>query len=800
MDLRNAAATITQHISNFLMADFGKSLADATTGEFYQAFCTALREEIMLRWTSTAKAFAKMRTVYFLSMEYLPGRLLGNNIANMQKMELVQAVLAQCGRNLNELIACERDPGLGHGGLGRLSSCFLDSLATLHYPTQAYGLRYQYGIFEQEVWDGKQVEKPDCWLLHPNPWECRQDAHAVSVLFENEEVRAIPYEMPIIGYSPSAKDAVLTLNLWSTKESPRNFQLQRYNAGLFEQAAENTALTDILYPNDDTELGKRIRLKQEFLLASASLQDIIRRVLEAHGTIDAFADLVRIHINDTHPAFIIAELVRVLTEQFNFPWDKAWEACQTVCSYTNHSILPESLEKWNAARVKALLPRQYRIIERLNQQFCDRIRSTFPQDEAKVQRLSFFDSGQIRMAHLAINGSHKVNGVAKLHTHLLKTEVFPDLYAMFPDRFLNITNGVTQRRWLLHANPLLASWITDRIGSGWITDFTQLRRLTAFASEASSQQTFLDIKKKNKQALLEFLKTTNSIRDESGAKIAPSPEIGVEALFDVQIKRFHEYKRQLLNALHLLILYQELKDNPKARIPRFALFSGKASPNYILAKESLELTYAICRTIQQDKATSHLLCPIFVENYNVSKAEKIIPAADLSEQLSTAGWEASGTGNMKLAMNGALTIGTDDGANIEMKEAVGKKWWPFSFGASVAENRLPYSPKEIYLESPMIQSACEWLKNSKLASSPSEAKTFARLYTYLTEKDPYRILQDLPSYYEAQKKVEALYLNPSAWAETAIHNIAAMSSFSTDESIHAYADKVWEIKAWSDAQ
>lgn len=813
-DLNKASSALAQKIKHLIITNSGSTADAATTEEFYQAFCATLREEMMINWTASLETIEqkKVRMAYFLCMEYLPGRLLGNNIANLGAADLVKAILAKLNRNFSDLSACETDPGLGHGGLGRLSSCFLDSIATLHYPVRAYGLRYQYGIFEQEIWDGLQVEKPDRWLLNENPWERRRDSHAVSIRFKGqstpsqnthgepiellenfEEVRAVPYDTPVIGYSASDY-SVLMLRLWSTKESPRNFQLQRYNAGFFEQAAENTSLTDLLYPNDNTELGKQIRLKQEFLLVSASLQDIIRHVLKVHGDMFAFADKVRIQINDTHPALVIAELVRILTKDFDFSWRQAWEICQTVCSYTSHSILPEALEEWNEKRMRELLPRQYRIIQRLNQELCDSTRSRFPEDEARIRRLSMIQDTQVRMAHLAIIGSHKVNGVAKLHTELLKTKVFPDFFELFPDRFLNITNGVTQRRWLLHANPLLASFITERIGSGWITDFMQIGKLAKFASDPQSQNAFLAIKKKNKEALETFLARENCIRDRSGKIIAHSASIGSSALFDVHTKRFHEYKRQLMNVLHLIMLYWELKENPEARkVRRFAIFSGKAAPNYVRAKQILDLTYAVCRTLCSDTAVSSRLSAVFIENYNVSKAERIIPAADLSEQISAAGWEASGTGNMKLAMNGALTIGTEDGANIEMREAVGEKWWPFAFGSTAKENQLPYHPQEIYAKNRAIRRAVDSLKEGPFSDTAAESAAFAKIHKYLIKSDPYRVLKDLPAYYEAQQKAEALFLQPHAWAETAIHNIAAMGSFSTDRSIRDYAEKVWEL-------
>lgn len=803
--------TLIQKIKHHLITTSGHRADTATLEEFYQAFCTALREEIMINQTATIDTIQekKPRMINFLSMEYLPGRLLSNNICNMNARELVQMVLKKMGRSFTELMACESDPGLGSGGLGRLSSCFLDSLATLKYPARGYGLRYQYGIFEQEIWNGVQVERPDCWLLMTDPWESRRDLFSVGIHFrgqvvgaknkhgddvylleDGEEVRALPFDIPIIGHSEKADYSVLLLRLWSTKESPRNFLLQRYNAGLLDQAAENTSLTDVLYPNDNSELGKRIRLKQEFLLVSASLQDIIRRHVHIYGDLTSFADKVRIQINDTHPALVIAELVRSLTKNYEFSWKEAWETCQACCSYTNHTILREGLEEWNEERMRDLLPRQLLVIEKLNQEFCDRVRIRYPGNEAKVRDLSIIEGGQVRMAHLAILGSHKVNGVARLHADIIQKTIFKDFAEWFPDKFTYVTNGVTHRRWLLHSNPLLSDFITARIGKGWISDFSQIKKLAPFAADAKSQQEFLAIKKKNKEALLSFLSRENVTRDAQGKIIAHSHVLCSDALFDVQIKRIHEYKRQLLNALYLIMRYQE----GAREVKRFSIFAGTAAPGYERAKQIIQLLCAISRKFHADVKSCEHLCVAFVENYNVSHAEIIIPAADLSEQISAAGWEASGTGNMKLAMNGALTIGTEDGANIEMRESVTDRWWPFRFGATIEENQRPYKPWDIYIQDAQIKRAVDALNDGQFAESALEETAFQGLYQSLIEVDHYRVLKDLRAYYETQKRVEALYLHPSAWAETAIHNIAGMGPFSSDTAIRRYAQTIWGIE------
>ncbi len=815
MSLESQADDLVQKIKHLIITSSGHTAKDATIGEFYRAFCEALREEIMVNMTATIDTmlYKKPRLLNFLSMEYLPGRLLGNNIRNMGGKELTQRVLEKMGRSYSDLIHCESDPGLGNGGLGRLASCFLESLAALRYPARGYGLRYQYGIFEQEIWNGIQMERPDRWLVNADPWESRRDAFSVSVLLsgqavpktnshgeevydlENyEEVRALPFDIPILGYSEQADYSVLLLRLWSTKESPRNFLLQRYNSGFLDQASENTSLTDVLYPNDNNELGKRVRLKQEFLLVSASLQDIIRRHLRDFGNLSQFGDKVRIQINDTHPAMTIAELTRILVTHYDFPWNTAWETCQMVCGYTNHSILREALEAWNEGRVQALLPRQYRIIQKLNWDFCTAVRARFPNDEERVRRMSIIEDGQIRMAHLAICGSHKVNGVAALHTQILKTNIFKDFYEMYPDRFVNVTNGVAHRRWLYAANPLLADFITKRIGKKWVLDFTEIAKLSQFASDPASQDAFLEIKKKNKEAFHQFLTAESSIRDATGKVIAHSHILDSLSLVDVQIKRIHEYKRQLLNALHLIMLYQEIRNNPAARpLHRLSVFAGKAAPGYKMAKQIIQLICALSRKCHADPVVKNYLCVAFVENYNVSRAEVIIPAADLSEQISAAGWEASGTGNMKLAMNGALTIATDDGSNIEMQAAVTDRWWPFRFGASAEENQKPYNPWDIYSQDEAIRRAVDTLNDDTFAQGLEESESFKSIYQNLTQGDPYRVLQDLRPYYQTQQKVEALFSKPRLWAESALHNIAAMGNFSADASIHNYAKKVWDI-------
>lgn len=822
--LTNHAESLCSKLKHYLITRMGVTLAEANEEEFYRALALTLREEIMINWTATKHSMHKSnaRILNYLCMEYMPGKFLGNNATNIHALDIVQLMMKKLGRDWKKVQRMEADPGLGNGGLGRLASCLLDSLATQQYPAMAYGLRYQYGIFEQELWGGVQVERPEVWLFHENPWEFRRDTHVAAVNFsgqmvatknkqgvdvfdlvDSEEVRALAYDVPIVGYKESPDYCVLTMRLWTTKESPSNFQLQRYNAGLLGQAAENASLTNVLYPNDNNDVGKRIRLKQEFLLASASVQDIITSYLHYNPTLKEFADKVRIQINDTHPALVIAELMRILLRVYDYTWQGAWETVQACCSYTNHTVLKESLEEWNEQRLQTLLPRQYRIISKLNLALCNSIREIYPGREDRVHRMSIVEEGQVHMASLAIYGSHKVNGVSALHSEILKKAVFKDYAEMFPERFINVTNGVTQRRFLLHSNPRLAAFITARIGSKWITDFSEIKNLSNFAADPASQTEFLEIKKQNKQDLITFLKEKNPLRDRAGKIIGYSTNLTEEALFDVQIKRFHEYKRQLMNALHLIMLYHEIRIYPQSRkVKRLVIFGGKSAPGYEIAKNIILFISCIARKINADSEVNHLLNVAFVENYNASKAEFIIPAADLSEQISTAGTEASGTGNMKLAMNGALTIGTEDGANIEMRQSIGDAWWPFCFGKTTEENvalKGSYNPWDIYHHNLPIRQAVDVLHDRSFAETEEEHQAFMSLYHSLLEPqngqllDKYGVLSDLQSYYDTQRKVEELYAIPEKWAEYAIHNIAGMGGFSSDAAVHNYAKLVWDL-------
>ena len=803
LDLNLLADSLVEKTKRYLISHMGKTLEEARDEELFRALAHMVRDEIMLNFLETERAIQKnkIRRLYYLSMEYLPGRLFVNNASNIAHMDLIQLAVQKMNRNLPNILAKENDPGLGSGGLGRLAACLLDSLATLQYPALAYGLRYQYGTFEQQIRDGIQNEAPDCWLINENPWEIRQDLEKVIVKYSghtktfrnfvgdyvetlegNEEVWAVPYDMPIVGYKGSS----LALRLWSTKESPRNFELQRLNAGKIDEAAENIIISDVLYPNELNETGKRIRLKQEFLLVSASLQDIIRRYLVMHDTFADFADKVRIQINDTHPALLIPELIRILNKDHDMPWKVAVDITRAVTSYTNHTIMREALEEWEQPLMKTLLPRQYKVIEKLNHEFCEDIRKNRHDSHDLVRNLSILEHGKVRMANLSIIGSHKVNGVSAVHTNLLKSSVFKDFYEMWPDRFVNVTNGVSQRFWLLYTNPLLAQFITDRIGDGWIVDFTQIKKLADYAEDSQSQNEFWQIRKKNKDRFISYLKHYCKVKNAHGKVVSTPLFIDHNFLFDAQIKRFHEYKRQLMDALHILMLYNDIQENPSGRTPRACIFAGKTAAGYITAKNIIRLLFAIGRKVNHDPVTRRLLQVVFVENYNVSKAQIIIPASDISEQISMAGTEASGTSVMKFAMNGALTVATHDGANIELSESVGEKWWPFRFGLTVEQLE---NAKYEY-NNPKINRAIEMLRDHSLAANDDEHRAFCELYTRLTH---WHVLTDLESFYQTQIGVDELFKNPALWASYAIHNIASTGPFTTDNCIQNYNQRIWQL-------
>ena len=820
MSLDHKVKHLAQQIKHYLITMMGKTTEEANDEEYYRALSWVLREEVMVHWAATTHTYMqkKARRVYYFSMEWLPGRVLVNNITNIGSIDLVKRLLKYMNRDTASIINAERDPGLGNGGLGRLAACFLDALATHDYPAMGYGLRYHYGIFEQELWSGIQIERPDCWLLHEVPWELRRDSHAaivqfggrmipkknrgnqsVNSLIDYEEIRALAYDLPIIGYNPHSDYSALTLRLWTTKESPLNFLLARFNAGDLSGAAKNSSLTDVLYPNDKYSLGLVMRIKQEYLLVSAGLQDIFKQFHMTFDDISEFPDKIRIQINDTHPTLIIAELMRILTYTHEIPWEKAWEMTKTVCSFTNHTILRESLEEWDHQLMKEILPRQMAIIEKINFDFCNQVRSKYPNDEPRVRRMSIIENERVRMAHLGIVGSHKVNGVAVLHSEILKNSLFKDFNEMYPNVFMNVTNGVTPRRWLLKCNPRWAGLISELIGDDWVKDLSLLSRLHSFAKDPVIQRRFLEIKDENKERLLNAL--CKYKKERHGESLDCSKEFFLEkgVLFDVQVKRFHEYKRQLMNALHAIMLFNEIRKDPLSHtVKRHIIFGGKAAPGYEMAKLIIRLIYMLSRRINQDPVVGQKLKVIFIENYNVSKAELIIPAADLSEQISTAGMEASGTSNMKFSMNGALTIGTEDGANIEMREAVTDAWWPFRFGLTSSEiddyhKNNSYNPEFVLSQNPALQEVIACLKDDTFADNDVEKEALQKIVSSLYA-DRYFVLKDLVSYHETQKKVETLFQDPNRWAEFAIHNVASMGIFSADRSIQEYAKNIWNLE------
>lgn len=826
MDLQEKATLLAERVKHYLVIQTDRLLEEASDYEIFQALLSTLREEIVVNWSATHRTFVskRVRKLYYLSMEYLPGPCLIEALTNTHAHPLIAAVLQRLNRNISNILACEPEPGLGNGGLGRLASCFLESLATQEYPAMGYGLRYQYGIFEQQLWDGVQIERPDPWLLYGNPWHTRRNFRAATVkycgfltpttnrygdeiyaLHDYEEVRALPYDLPIIGYTANHSIPILTLRLWTTKESPRNFQLQRYNAGQLDQAAENTTLTDVLYPSDHHPTGKRIRLKQEFLLVSASAQDILRQQRDDQGSLAEFADKVRIQINDTHPALVCLELIRLLAMEEDFSWEEAWEIVQSCCSFTNHTVLKEALEEWNIHRFQYLLPVHYKILTQLNERLCREAAHHFSHAPEKVEEVALIGNGQVRMANLAIYSSHHINGVAALHSEILKRETFKTFYELYPKRFVNVTNGVTPRRWLLTSNPALSQWITERIGDGWIRNFMEIRKIREFASDPDSQAQFLEIKKANKERLIEALCEKHIDRNRKGEGRTEQLLLTPTSLFESQIKRIHEYKRQLMHILYGIILYQQIKENPSLPlINRTLFFAGKAAAGYRIAKQIIRLIYLVGRTVNHDPDIKEKLRICFIENYNVSWAQLIIPATDLSIQISTAGTEASGTGNMKFAMNGALTIGTEDGACVEMRQEITDRWWPFRFGASVEEisalrHSQRYSAHDHYIQNPLIHRALDALRDGTFALTEEEHECCREIYHSLLEgaygapADYYFVLYDLPSYLETQQKVAELYSKPQEWASYAIHNLAGMGRFSVDRSIHEYASKIWEI-------
>ncbi len=779
--------------------------------ERYLSFSLALRDQLVERWINTQDAYqsARSRQVYYLSMEYLTGRMLDNNAINLRCQQLCREVLAQKQCSWEDLKEFERDPGLGNGGLGRLAACFMDSAASLQLPCQGYGLRYDYGLFRQKIVNGFQVEEPDCWHEDGYPWEIRRPDFATTVgfggsvaqveehgqrrwhWFPSEMVAGMPYDIPIIGYGAKT---INTLRLWSAKAT-QEFDFSTFNRGDYVEAvgdkifAEN--LTKVLYPNDNVLQGKELRLRQQYFFVACTLADIFRRFEAQSREPDYFLlpDKVFIQLNETHPALAIPELMRILIDLKGLHWDDAWSICKSCNGYTNHTTLPEALEQWELSLMNRLLPRHMQIIFEINSRFMSEISQRFPGDQARMQRMSIIEEGseqKVRMANLAIIGSKFVNGVAQIHTDILRRSLFKDFAELSPEKFQNKTNGITQRRWLLQCNPELAALISSRIGEDWILKLEELRKLEEFVDDAEFMQSFQAIKQANKLQLAQYIQEQNSLK------------INPESLFDLQVKRLHEYKRQLLLLMYIIILYRRLLNNPGLQIqPRSFIFAAKAAPGYDLAKRIIGLIHGVAKVVNNTPSVNKYISVVFLPDYRVSLAERIIPAADISEQISLAGTEASGTGNMKLMLNGALTLGTLDGANVEIRQEVGEDNI-FIFGMNadeVQERRKNYSPWDIIHSDKEIEEAIDCIR--KNVFSPLNPDVFAPIVRSLLDfGDHFMVLADLRSYIDAQERVSQLYQNPKLWYQKSLLNTARAGKFSSDRSIQEYASQIWNLQTF----
>ena len=789
---------------------FRKDITEATQQQIFQAVSYAVKDAIMDAWIATQKKYDEEdpKTVYYMSMEFLMGRALGNNLINLTFYDEVKEVLEELGCDINVIEDQEPDAALGNGGLGRLAACFLDSLATLGYSAYGCGIRYRYGMFKQKIVDGYQVEVPDQWLKNGNPFELRRPEYAKEVKFGGyietsyvngnyhfehknyQSVLAVPVDMPIVGYG---NNIVNTLRVWDA-EAINNFQLDQFNKGEYQRAVEqeNLAknLVEVLYPNDNHMAGKELRLKQQYFFISASVQEAVAKYKKKHDDIRKFHEKVTFQLNDTHPTVAVAELMRVLMDENGLSWDEAWEVTTKTCAYTNHTIMAEALEKWPIELFSRLLPRIYQIVEEINRRFCQEIERKYPGNHEKVRKMAIIQDGQVKMAHLAIAAGYSVNGVAALHTEILKNQELKDFYEMMPEKFNNKTNGITQRRFLLHGNPLLAKWVTDHIGDEWITDLAQIKKLAIYADDEKAQQEFMQIKYQNKVRLAKYIKEHNGI------------DVDPRSIFDVQVKRLHEYKRQLLNILHVMYLYNEIKDHPERDFyPRTFIFGAKAAAGYDRAKMTIKLINSVADVINNDRSINGKLKVVFIEDYRVSNAEWIFAASDVSEQISTASKEASGTGNMKFMLNGALTIGTMDGANVEIVEEVGAEN-AFIFGLSsdeviAMEKAGGYDANYIFNTDQDIRRVLMQLINGQYA--PNDPERFRGLYNALlvdggyNRPDPYFILKDFRSYAEAQERVEAAYRDEKNWARSAILNTACSGKFTSDRTIQQYVDEIWHL-------
>ncbi|CDE47568.1 phosphorylase [Clostridium sp. CAG:411] len=801
-----------QSVVDNLKMLFRRSVEDADQQQLFQAVAYATKDIVVDQWMASHKEFEKQdkKIVYYLSMEFLMGRALGNIIINLKGNQAIKEAIEELGLDLDVIEDQEPDAALGNGGLGRLAACFLDSLATLGYPAYGCGIRYKYGMFKQKIENGFQIETPDDWLKNGNPFEMKRAEYAVEVKFggyvnikrdengrehyvqENyQSVRAVPYDLPIVGYN---NNVVNTLRIWDA-EAIDTFSLDSFDKGDYQKAVEqqNLARTicEVLYPNDNHYAGKELRLKQQYFFVSASIQRAVTKYMKLHDDIHKLPEKVCFQLNDTHPTVTVAELMRILLDDYNLEWDEAWEITNKTCAYTNHTIMSEALEKWPLELFSRLLPRIYQIVEEINKRFILQIQERYPGDYEKVKSMAIIYDGQVKMAHLAIAASFSVNGVARLHTEILKNQELKDFYQMMPEKFNNKTNGITQRRFLLHGNPLLADWVTSKIGDDWITNLAHINELAIYADDEKCQKEFMQIKYQNKVRLAKYIKEHNNV------------EVDPRSIFDVQVKRLHEYKRQLLNILHIMHLYNELKKNPDMDFyPRTFIFGAKASAGYRRAKAIIKLINSVGDVINNDASIDGKIKVVFIEDYKVSNAEWIFAAADVSEQISTASKEASGTGNMKFMLNGALTLGTMDGANVEIVEEVGAEN-AFIFGLSsdeviAYEHNDQYNPKDIYNTDQDIRTVLTQLINGTYSKDNPEL--FREIYNSLLERnggeraDQYFILKDFRSYEEAQKKVEKAYRDQAGWAKSAMLNTAKCGKFSSDRTIEEYAKEIWHLE------
>ena len=801
-----------ESVKSNLKTLYRQTLVDATKQEVFQAVSYAVKDTIIDNWMETQKVYEEEdpKMVYYMSMEFLMGRALGNNMINLTEYKEVKEALEELGFDLNVIEDQEPDAALGNGGLGRLAACFLDSLATLGYAAYGCGIRYRYGMFKQKIENGYQVEVPDNWLKDGNPFELRRPEYAKEVKFGGyirveydeatkrnkfiqegyQSVRAIPFDIPIVGYN---NNVVNTLRVWDA-EAINDFQLDSFDKGDYQKAVEQENLArnivEVLYPNDNHYAGKELRLKQQYFFISASVQAAVAKYKKNHSDIRKFYEKATFQLNDTHPTVAVAELMRILLDEEGLEWDEAWEVTTKTCAYTNHTIMAEALEKWPIELFSRLLPRIYQIIEEINRRFVEEIQKKYPGNQEKIRKMAIIYDGQVKMAHLAICAGYSVNGVAALHTEILKNQELKDFYEMMPEKFNNKTNGITQRRFLLHANPLLADWVTEHIGDEWITDLAQISKLKVYVDDEKAQQEFMNIKYQNKLRLAKY------IREHNGIDVDP------RSIFDVQVKRLHEYKRQLLNILHVMYLYNKIKDHPEMPFyPRTFIFGAKAAAGYRRAKLTIKLINSVADVINNDKSINGKLKVVFIEDYRVSNAEWIFAAADVSEQISTASKEASGTGNMKFMLNGAPTLGTMDGANVEIVQEVGEEN-AFIFGLSAQEvinyeNNGGYNPMDYFNNDQDIRRVLMQLINGEYA--PDDPERFRDIYDSLLNTnssdraDTYFILADFKSYAEAQERVEKAYRDETGWARMAMMNTACSGKFTSDRTIQQYVDEIWHL-------